>query len=504
LTFTILHGKNLDILPTLPDNSVDSIVTDPPYELGFMGKKWDSSGIAYSVQLWTECLRVLKPGGHLLSFGGTRTYHRVAVAIEDAGFEIRDNIAWLYGSGFPKSLDVSKAIDKGTGENEKRRLEFVAWMKTTGLNAKEINEIIGKADVGSHYLRLDQPAIATADLFDKLRPYLPEVPEAIERLVAERTGIEWTAYKNRAVLGKKEWSNSENHFTPGQDHTKRVNLDITAPSTPEAQQWNGWGTALKPAHEPIIVARKPLEGTVANNVLTHGTGALNIDGSRIGTGTGETRTVNYPDIRGDNFQQGKESYSERGTVQREVVDKGRWPANIILDEHTAGLLDEQSGVSKSTPAPRREVPYTSNSRSGGPMVFGGSNHNDSGGASRFFYVAKASKRDRNEGLEELPFIKGGSLSGGEDKRSQTTNQPSRQNFHPTVKPTALMEYLVKLVTPPNGTVLDPFTGSGSTGKAAILNGFDFIGIEMTEDYLPIIDARLKHAEATYGSQIRVD
>ena len=472
MTFTILHGKNLDILPTLPDNSVDSIVTDPPYELGFMGKKWDSSGIAYSVQLWTECLRVLKPGGHLLSFGGTRTYHRVAVAIEDAGFQIRDNIAWLYGSGFPKSLDVSKAIDKGTGENEKRRLEFVAWMKTTGLNAKEINEIIGKADVGSHYLRLDQPAIATADLFDKLRPYLPEVPEAIERLVAERTGIEWTAYKNRAVLGSKP-SSLGGTVAAGErnqeiiDFHKNKVVDITAPSTPEAEQWEGWGTALKPAHEPIIVARKPLEGTVAHNVLTHGTGALNIDGSRTGTSD---------NLNGGRYSDGKNENDSfvfgKGVNKRSKNDfeqpKGRWPANIILDEHTAGLLDEQSD------------------------------------ASRFFYVAKASKRDRNEGLEDLPFIKGGSLSGGEDKRSQTTNQPSRQNFHPTVKPTALMEYLVKLVTPPNGTVLDPFTGSGSTGKAAILNGFDFIGIEMTEDYLPIIKARLKHAEATYGSQIRMD
>ena len=500
MTFTILHGKNLDILPTLPDNSVDSIVTDPPYELGFMGKKWDSLGIAYSVELWTECLRVLKPGGHLLSFGGTRTYHRVAVAIEDAGFEIRDNMAWLYGSGFPKSLDVSKAIDKGSGENEKRRLEFVAWMKTTGLNAKEINEIIGKADVGSHYLRLDQPAIATADLFDKLRPYLPEVPEAIERLVAERTGIEWKAYKNRAVLGTKYSgiANKEekNRHTIGA--SKAVEVDITEPSTPEAQQWNGWGTALKPAHEPIIVARKPLIGTVAHNVLTHGTGALNIDGSRIGA-VGGTFKASKPEgksngIYGDGIN---------GAVEIGELNKGRWPANIILDEHTAGLLDEQSGVSKSTNTERNNS-ARSNQSFGleDKNVTGG--HSDSGGASRFFYIAKASKRDRNEGLEELPFIKGGSLSGGEDKRSQTTNQPSRQNFHPTVKPTALMEYLVKLVTPPNGTVLDPFTGSGSTGKAAILNGFDFIGIEMTEDYLPIIKARLEHAEATYGSQIRMD
>ena len=190
---TVHFGSNLDVLPTLEDNSVDSIVTDPPYELGFMGKKWDSSGIAYNVELWKECLRVLKPGGHLLSFGGTRTWHRVAVAIEDAGFEVRDSIAWMYGSGFPKSLDVSKAIDKGTGESKQRQLKFVNWMRSTGLKQQQINTIIGKSDVGSHYLRLDQPAIATADLFDKLRPYLPEVPEEIERLVAERTGIEWKA-----------------------------------------------------------------------------------------------------------------------------------------------------------------------------------------------------------------------------------------------------------------------------------------------------------------------
>jgi site-specific DNA-methyltransferase (adenine-specific) len=467
MTFTILHGNNLDILPTLADNSVDSIVTDPPYELGFMGKKWDSSGIAYSVELWTECLRVLKPGGHLLSFGGTRTYHRVAVAIEDAGFEIRDNIAWLYGSGFPKSLDVSKAIDKGSGENEKRRLEFVTWMRATGISANEINEVTG-TQMASHYIGLSQPAIATVDLFDKLRPYLPEVPEAIERLVAERTGIEWTAYKNRAVLGKKEWSNSENHFTPGQDHTKRVNLDITAPSTPEAEQWEGWGTALKPAHEPIIVARKPLIGTVGHNVLTHGTGALNIDGSRIGTESTQRKVAAGKGWTIDTSN----AVTKAGTYGSA---KGRWPANIILDEHTAGLLDEQSD------------------------------------ASRFFYVAKASKRDRNEGLEGLDDTAAAIMvdrkadsAGMSSPRAGAGRTSGAKNFHPTVKPTALMEYLVKLVTPPNGTVLDPFTGSGSTGKAAILNGFNFIGIEMTEDYLPIIDARLKHAEATYGSQIRVD
>jgi site-specific DNA-methyltransferase (adenine-specific) len=432
MTFTILHGNNLDILPTLPDNSVDSIVTDPPYELGFMGKGWDSSGIAYSVQLWTECLRVLKPGGHLLSFGGTRTFHRVAVAIEDAGFEIRDNIAWLYGSGFPKSLDVSKAIDKSAGAKR---------------------EVIGTK-------------IAS--------------PKGIKN-AEERTDTAAGAYGG----------------VPKE-------IDVTAPSTPEAQQWNGWGTALKPAHEPIIVARKPLIGTVAHNVLTHGTGALNIDGSRIGTEVRTTKGMSSLGVMHDDDWQPKDVSS---------TATGRWPANIILDEHTAGLLDEQSGQVKggtwNNTAGARHF-----NNDGKPTDYETKGSDKSiGGASRFFYVAKASKRDRNEGLEGLQQSQTSGGGGGIGDYLNDVNSASgkfgsekapAKNFHPTVKPTALMEYLVKLVTPPNGTVLDPFTGSGSTGKAAILNGFSFIGIELTEDYLPIIDARLKHAEATYGSQIRMD
>ena len=428
MTFTILHGNNLDILPTLPDNSVDSIVTDPPYELGFMGKKWDSSGIAYSVELWTECLRVLKPGGHLLSFGGTRTFHRVAVAIEDAGFEIRDNIAWLYGSGFPKSLDVSKAIDKAAGAERRVLGTYVA-------------------------------------------------PDG-----KRRTG--------------------GNSFSVGKEPDGREEGKRTAPSTPEAQQWEGWGTALKPAHEPIIVARKPLIGTVAHNVLTHGTGALNIDGSRIGTDD---------NLNGGRYSDGKNENDSfvfgKGVNKRSKNDfeqpKGRWPANIILDEHTAGLLDEQSGVSKSPATYVRNkgtlegerVAYANIGESAGAESL---NYGDSGGASRFFYVAKASKRDRNEGLEEMPIKRPDNRSSTGMGTFEEKGVQPQQNFHPTVKPTALMEYLVKLVTPPNGTVLDPFTGSGSTGKAAILNGFNFIGIEMTEDYLPIIAARLKHAETEFA------
>ena len=385
-TYKVHIGSNLDVLPTLEDNSIDSIVTDPPYELGFMGKKWDSSGIAYSVELWKECLRVLKPGGHLLSFGGTRTWHRVAVAIEDAGFEVRDSIAWMYGSGFPKSLNVGKSIEAKL---------------TTGSAAKN----------GFH------------------------------KLEGKRTGDE--------KIGM--YATVAEHGFRSHNPEQLGAFDLEA-TTPEAQQWEGWGTALKPAFEPIVVARKPLIGTVAQNVLTHGTGALNIDGSRIGTGEGVvTFDRTKRKVEGNTY--------DLGTVTglRES-GQGRWPSNVILDEYSAEILDEQSD------------------------------------ASRFFYVAKASKRDRNEGLEGLPLRKS-------DQRSDVAAglwaemEAPKQNFHPTVKPTDLMRYLVKLVTPPNGTVLDPFTGSGSTGKAAILEGFRFVGIELTEDYIPIIEGRLKHAEA---------
>lgn len=435
----VYHGSNLDVLPTLPDNSVDSIVTDPPYELGFMGKSWDNSGIAYSVELWTECMRVLKPGGHLLAFGGSRTWHRLAVAIEDAGFEMRDSIAWLYGSGFPKSMDISKALDKAAGAERK---------------------VIGQSNA---------------------------------------VGIK-SITKSRVEQGYRQNLTIAN---------ERETIDITAPATPEAQKWQGWGTALKPAFEPVVVARKPLIGTVAANVLAYGTGGINIDASRIGTGTGETKTVHYPDIRGGNYGQDSESYSERATVAREVKDQGRWPANIILDPYTAELLDEQHPKIEGREWTQNQGGYSfqpgQERASKGKAIHGKATW---GGPSRFFYVAKASKKDRNEGLEELEGkeigAKGNGLAracatcgatvlDGCDCPDRTFVNPTRQNFHPTVKPTALMEYLIKLVTPEGGTVLDPFTGSGSTGKAALLNGYQFIGIELTDEYLPIIEGRLKWA-----------
>ena len=438
---TVYLGSNLDILPTLPDNSVDAIVTDPPYGLsdnrfvaetitrwiqgerdfipdgkGFMGKSWDA--FVPPPALWDECLRVLKPGGHLLAFFGSRTQDIGALSIRLAGFEIRDSIAWMYGSGFPKSLDISKAIDKAAGAKR---------------------EITGTKEV-------------TRDL----------------------SGGSW----------------SELHGKPN-NSTK---VDITAPSTPEAQQWEGWGTALKPAFEPVIVARKPLIGTVAENVLTYGTGGLNIDGSRV---AGNKPSVPQPKLGVTN---GVYEFGTGEGRNGEMSDnsQGRWPANVILDPYTAELLDEQSGISK----PEAARTGLKGGNNGALGEFGGSTADaighwpadSGGGASRFFYVAKASKRDRNEGLEALPLIKGGAMSGAEYREGKPTNHPERQNFHPTVKPTDLMRYLVKLVTPPGGVVLDPFTGSGSTGKAAILEGFKFIGCELTEDYHPIIEGRLRHAE----------
>lgn len=494
----VMFGSCLDRLPELADNSIDAVVTDPPYELGFMGKSWDSSGIAFNPQVWAECLRVLKPGGHLLAFGGSRTWHRIAVAIEDAGFEVRDSIAWLYGSGFPKSLDISKAIDKAApraGMFDGFAAHFAKRRRASGLTQKSIAQHFPSRTgglTGCVWNWENGANVPTVDQWKILQPLLELSNEwlpLIERVEAEREVI---GQQKNAMAG---WNMDGT--------TKFVDRDITLAATEEAKKWSGWGTALKPAFEPVIVARKPLIGTVAANVLAYGTGGLNIDGSRIGTGTGETRTVSYPDIRGDNYQQGKESYSERGTVERVVKDQGRWPANVILDPFTAELLDEQSEITKSTTTKIGQ--YDSRSEFGGGQI--NVRHPDSGGASRFFYVAKASKRDRNEGLDGLEMRKSGSYEARnrESEKGQFDGPtPKAQNFHPTVKPTDLMRYLVKLVTPPGGTVLDPFTGSGSTGKAAILEGFEFIGCELTDDYLPIIEGRLSHAADTVIERGKAD
>ena len=474
----LLKGNCLELLAEMPDNSVDSIVTDPPYELGFMGKSWDNSGIAYNVELWSQALRVLKPGGHLLAFGGSRTYHRLASAIEDAGFEIRDQIMYLYGSGFPKSLNVSKAIDKSTGENRARQLKFTTWMRGSGLSQKDCakairhlakNDETANAMAQHYYSDKQQPAIPTLDIFDALRNLLPNIPDEIEQLVVERTGIEWTEYKNRKVIGTREVPVGHafaGEVYGGNSSNKEVN--VTLASTPAAQQWDGWGTALKPAHEPIVVARKPLIGTVATNVLTYGTGALNIDGSRVAY-QGDYRSpakANGDVNSGGSFGAGVVPFDDAKAERT-----GRWPANVIHDGSEEVLEGfPTTGAAKSgkrNPNGKKQT-NAFGDYNGQPDAIGG--HDDNGGsAARFFYCAKASKSERNAGLEN-------------------------QNFHPTVKPIALMRYLVKLVTPPNGTVLDPFLGSGTTAVAAILEGFNWMGCEMTEDYWPIIEARVAWAE----------
>jgi site-specific DNA-methyltransferase (adenine-specific) len=264
----VFLGDCREVLKTLPENSVDSVVTDPPYELGFMGKKWDSSGIAYDVTVWEECLRVLKPGGHILAFGGTRTWHRLAVAVEDAGFEIRDNIAWMYASGFPKSLDVSKAIDKNNGESG-RVLKFVRWMQKTGLKAREIDNALKTAGLISptsnravHYFNEGQPNIPTAEFWKVVRPLCGDVPAWVDELVAR-------VEAEREVIGQTKGVKSpgfagDRYSVNGGD---TVEVATTLPATPEAQKWQGWGTALKPAFEPVVVGRKPIQGTVASNVL---------------------------------------------------------------------------------------------------------------------------------------------------------------------------------------------------------------------------------------------
>ena len=374
----ILAGDCIEQMRTLEADSVDAIVTDPPYGLEFMGKDWDGFGTPLGFQTWTEqwareALRVLKPGGHLLAFGGTRMYHRLAAGIEDAGFEIRDTLMWLYGSGFPKS----------------------------------------------HNLK---------------------------------------------------------------------------------DKWQGWGTALKPAVEPIVLARKPLIGTVADNVLKHGTGALNIDASRIGTDGGTKR---------DGEADTKNSAGWRNLKGHGIatLNAGRWPANILLDEEAAALLDEQSGDAGGGFGVRGRGGNTYANGNGFANTLGEVGqqvgYGDTGGASRFFYVAKASRSERNKGLYGLTKRRRAGLQGSDsdgllDPLSDRWRTTDAANIHPTVKPVDLMRYLIRLVTPKGGTVLDPFLGSGTTAVAAIEEGVAWIGCEREPEYLEIIEARVAAAQPGMG------
>ena len=504
---TIIHGDCLEELKKLDDNSVDAVITDPPYGLsntkpaqvadvlaawvtgeteavpakrgGFMGKDWDS--FVPPPAVWEECMRVLKPGGHMAVFAGARTQDLMGLSIRLAGFEIRDTLGWVYGSGFPKSMDVSKAIDRSNGENRNRQYEFTEWMRSTGITATQINEAT-ETNMGNHYLTAaSQPAIATADLFDKLRPLLPEVPERIERLVAERTGIEWTDYVKREItqVATRELVQGDAISFDQRSSKERERRDI--PATSEAQRWDGWGTALKPAIEPIILARKPLDGTVANNVLAHGVGGLNIDACRVGMSDADREYIESRISGFDNTRSigGNGAYSGGQVMDRaEAYDgsKGRFPANVLLDEHAAKEMDKQSvGTRAEKPSKSGTAGATVQEATWkcwhkpGEEIAG---YNDSGGASRFFpvfkYQAKAPKKER-------PVI---------------VREDGTKVQHPTVKPLKLMEWLVTLITPEGGTVLDPFAGTGTTLQAATNKGFRPIGIEADADYIQLINKRL--------------
>ena len=409
MTTSIVRGEAIQVMRQLDAASVDAIVTDPPYGLGFMGKAWDD--LPPGEEWARECLRVLKPGGHMLAFGGTRTWHRLAVAIEDAGFEIRDSIAWLYGSGFPKSLDVGKAIDKAAR---------------------------GVPQGGSD----------------------PTSPNHGKYRTTTTEGKRWDG-----DAGQGYGAGGSRFLADGREGGSATDRAVSGSADPVADRWQGWGTALKPAHEPIIVARKPLVGTVAQNVQAHGTGALNIDACRVGDDT--SRADRYG---GKVAHGGSEGYRLHNRTEPFVAVPGRWPANVVLDEDQAAALDAQSGNRKSgymkpetDRKTRQGAAYGKFSARTATETYG-----DQGGASRFFYVAKAPKNER-------PVVGG--------------------IAHPTVKPLSLMRWLVRLVTPPGGTVLDPFAGSGTTLEAAILEGFSVIGIEREAEYLPLIKVRLERARA---------
>jgi DNA modification methylase len=399
----------------LDGESVDAIVCDPPYELGFMGRDWDASGVAYDVATWAEALRVAKPGAFLVAFGAPRTFPEMAVAVRLAGWERRDTLSWLFGSGFPKSLDVSKALDREAGAER---------------------EVVGRGR------GITGPATRSHDGLHSDDNY--------------------------------QWPSAADGTYP-----------LTAPATDIARQWEGWGTALKPAWEPIVLARKPLRGTVAQNVAAFGTGALNIDGTRIAGTKPHREVVNVQ----ENEWQGGGAWKSSG-VGSGVSNEGRWPANVVLDEAAAALLDVSVGELTSgsrAEGVRKGIGYGSNAQGdGGPAING-----DSGGPSRFFYTSKASRTAREAGLDDLEPVRrsDGRETDMENPRLRTS---ARRNDHPTVKPLDLMRWLVTLVTPPGGVVLDQFMGSGSTGVAAVELGFSFIGIDRDPHYVEIARRRIGH------------
>lgn len=413
----IVVGDVRQELARLEPESFDAVLCDPPYELGFMGRAWDRSGVAFDADVWRGVLRACRPGAHLMAAGGTRTYHRMACAIEDAGWEIRDTIAWMYGSGFPKSLDVSKALDAAAG--------------------------------------------------------------AVREVVGSKRGVT-SAETGRGMPGKATG-------------IKQVGIDvpITAPSTLAAAQWSGYGTALKPAHEPITLARKPLDGTVAQNVAAHGCGGLAIDAGRVGTES--TRRVNSAEM----------GYSGGNLADvYETGGLGRWPANVILDHEAGAMLDAQTGTLTSGVKVGGGYSRESGIYGGGLSLDGAACYADSGGASRFFYCAKTSTSERNAGLDDLPELvcvdgREPESAGAQHARAEANGRSGTRNPHPTLKPIDLTRYLARLMLPPPldrpRRLLVPFSGAGSEMIGALLAGWDeVVGIELSPEYADIARRRIAH------------
>lgn len=410
--YKLFHGNMLDMLEVIQPESIDAIITDPPYELGFMGKSWDDSGIAFQKETWRKCFTVLKDGGYLLAFGGTRTFHRIACAIEDAGFEIRDTIMWLYGSGFPKSLNLGLAIDKKNG----------------------VDNRTGKMLKGGNML---------------------------------------------GIMNDDSWQPKE--FI---EERKAQN------------EWAGWGTCLKPAYEPIIVARKPFVGSLVDNVLKNGVGGLNIDECRIDY-NGETPNIDgrANHTRGDGY--GFKALGE----DCQANTQGRFPSNVILtydetdEREVCGGMPNTKSIGS---APNYDFGSQNNPSHLYTNIKSGTHFDDEGSAARYFYCAKASKRDRDAGLDAFEEMEG--IRTNAPRNSEEEKTKPRKNTHPTVKPVELMQYLIRLVCPKGSVILDPFNGSGSTGKACMYENNDnnkdyfYIGIELTDEYLPISKARIEHAQ----------
>ena len=438
--YKVIEGDMLRILPTLAENSFDACVTDPPYELGFMGKKWDSTGVAFKKETWEQVYRVLKNGAYLLAFGGSRCFHRMACAIEDAGFEIRDCIMWLYGSGFPKSMNIGLAVDK-------------------------------------------------------------------------RNGVESTVVGNQSVQDLQEIGKVTGHkmtfHQEGTENSPRKDIPIMRANN----EWDGWGTCLKPSYEPIIVARKPLDGGVVDNVLKWGVGGINIDECRVGDEGAVKKVDIVPNSSSKNC-----GFGCNGKIEQ--LDMGRFPANTILtydetdfEEVCGGMPNTTSNYNESGKHETEVHRANADFLSYGYKERVDSGFNDSGNACRYFYCAKASKKDRDEGLELFNIVEKSAAertnrkegSAGINAYAGATG--NARNFHPTVKPVELMQYLIRLVTPKGGNILEPFAGSGTTGKAAMFENrernanYTITMCELTHDYIPIIEARCDYALNKYKYEI---